>query len=91
MKRILSILVVLSFVLTAPVFAEVHYTIDKLINKGAVEIVKAPVYFYDNTMDEIKKADNPAIGFLTSLLTSPLHVVKKVGEGSINMATFLVE
>ena len=91
MKKILMLCIGVSLIMVAPVFAETHYTVDKLVNKGAMEIVKAPFHYYDSTVSEIKDAKNPAIGFLTSLFTAPLHVVKKVGEGSVSMATFLIE
>ena len=93
MKRTLILTLAFAFImgLAASVQAyDLAKPIDKF-SKGAVEVVKSPIVLYDHTKSEMDSYDNKIVGLLKGLFESPFHMVKKAGNGALDIATFPVE
>ena len=93
MKRVS--LLVLAFVfmmsMACPVFAvDLHKSVDKLAD-GTMEMIKSPIVLYDHTKSEMDNADHMAYGFMKGLLEAPFHMIKKAGDGLLDVATFPIE
>lgn len=92
MKKTVTVFIVLAFMaaIAAPAFASVPKSMEKLIN-GAKEVTFSPVEIYDHTKISMDKEDYLAVGFVKGLLTSPFHVLKRAGNGLVDIATFPIE
>lgn len=92
MKKALIFGLALAFVFTftAPIFADIPKSIDKLV-KGTTDIVKSPIVLYDHTKKEIDGADYKALGLIKGLAEAPFHMVKKAGKGLLDVITFPIE
>ena len=94
MKRIfliaLAFVFCLSMACTVVYAADLESAVDKLAD-GTMEIVKSPIVLYDHTKSEMDSADHKAVGLLKGLLESPFHMVKKVGHGAMDIATFPID
>lgn len=92
MRKTLILMVAFTFILgvAAPVFADLHGSVDKLTN-GTMKIVKSPLAIYNHTKGEIDGADYKAIGLFKGLLASPFHFVAEAGKGVLDVATFPIE
>ncbi len=70
--------------------ADMHKSVDKLAD-GTMEMIKSPMVLYDHTKSEMDKADHKVLGFMKGLLEAPFHMVKKAGDGLLDVATFPIE
>ena len=93
MKRVslLALAFVFMMSMACPVFAvDLHKSVDKLAD-GTMEMIKSPIVLHDHTKSEMDKADHMAYGFIKGLLESPFHMIKKAGDGLLDVATFPIE
>lgn len=70
--------------------ADMHKSVDKLAN-GVVEIMKSPLALHDHTKSEMDAADHKILGFMKGLLEAPFHMVRKAGDGLLDVVTFPIE
>jgi len=93
MKKVLLIAIAFAFVLTMvmPIYAaDLPKPIDKL-TKGTVEIVKSPLAIYDHTKKAMDDSDFKPLGLFKGLVESPFYVVKRAGNGILDVITFPVD
>ena len=91
MRKVLFVAIAFAFILSVAgsVYAAdfIVKPVEKLAN-GTVEVIKSPLALYDVTKDEMDGHDYKSMGLLKGLIVSPFHVVKRAGEGVIDIATF---
>ncbi len=93
MKRVslLALAFVFMMSMACPVFAvDLNKSVDKLVD-GTMEVIKSPIILHDHTKSEMDNADHKAIGLMKGLLESPFHMVRKAGDGLMDVATFPIE
>ena len=89
MKKILILIVAFVFMVsfTAPVFAAMPKSVDKLKN-GVTDIVRSPLEGIDTAKKEVDGADHKVIGLVKGLVKAPFYIAKKAGKGALDVATF---
>lgn len=93
MKRVFLLALAFVFIMSmaCTVYAvDLHKSVDK-ITDGMVEIMKSPLVLHDHTKSEMDKADHKAFGLMKGLLEAPFHMVRKAGNGLLDVATFPIE
>ena len=93
MKKVSLIALAFVFMMSmaCPVFAvDLDKSVDKFVD-GTMEVIKSPIVIYDHTKSEMDSADHMAFGFMKGLIEAPFHMVKKVGGGLLDVATFPIE
>ena len=70
--------------------ADMHKAVDKLAN-GTMEMMKSPLVLHDHTKSEMDAADHKVLGLMKGLLEAPFHMVRKAGDGLLDVATFPIE
>ena len=93
MKRVslLALAFVFMMSMACTVFAaDLHKSVDKLAN-GTMEMIKSPLVLHDHTKSEMDNADHMAYGFMKGLIEAPFHMIKKAGDGLLDVATFPIE
>lgn len=93
MKKIFFVALAFVFVMSmaCTVFAaDLHKSVDKLVD-GTMEMMKSPLVLHDHMKKEMDDAEHKPMGFLKGLLEAPFHMVKKAGNGLLDVATFPIE
>jgi len=93
MKKVslLAMAFVFMMSMACPLYAvDMDKAVDKLAD-GAMEVIKSPIVLHDHTKSEMDKADHKIIGLVKGLIEAPFHMVKKAGDGLLDVATFPIE